>query len=232
MSVPNVVTELLTRPFHILEVSGWNLLLSSCDWGWLSQLIPLRCDNTRRWTNIALSSFWIFMQRSYTSSNLGMNEQFEIQTGLRLRMPSYAMWRRMDLVRMTFRRNVWPPSPGCIFSILHMEATRSSGPSVVTKFTRHHIPEHGILHSHRRENHKSSNAKASRWTRSSRVQHICLVSLSWTFQSLPGFLLPLNAVAWVRERTVPAERPPLAGTVCANYCGATWSAWRIPTTVF
>jgi hypothetical protein len=45
----------------------------------------------------------------------------------------------------------------------------------------------------------------------------------------------LNSVAWVRERNIPTERPPLAGEVSANFCGergATWSAWRIPTAVF
>jgi hypothetical protein len=29
----------------------------------------------------------------------------------------------------------------------------------------------------------------------------------------------LNSVAWVRERTVPTERPPLVGEVSANFCG-------------
>jgi hypothetical protein len=36
-----------------------------------------------------------------------------------------------------------------------MEATRSSETSVNNKATRRHIPEDGILHSHRRENLKS-----------------------------------------------------------------------------
>jgi hypothetical protein len=30
-----------------------------------------------------------------------------------------------------------------------------------------------------------------------------------------------TAVAWVRERTIPTERPPLVGEVSANFCG-----WR------
>jgi hypothetical protein len=32
-----------------------------------------------------------------------------------------------------------------------------------------------------------------------------------------------NSVAWVRERTIPTERPPLVGEVNANFCG-----WRVP----
>jgi hypothetical protein len=42
-----------------------------------------------------------------------------------------------------------------ISSTLKMEATHSSETSVCNKPTRHHIPEDGILHSHRRENLKS-----------------------------------------------------------------------------
>jgi hypothetical protein len=30
--------------------------------------------------------------------------------------------------------------------------------------------------------------------------------------------LRLNSVAWVRERTIPTERPPLASKVSANFC--------------
>jgi hypothetical protein len=44
-----------------------------------------------------------------------------------------------------------------------------------------------------------------------------------------------NSMVWVRERTIPTERPPLVGEVIANFLrivGATWSAWRIPTAVF
>jgi hypothetical protein len=29
----------------------------------------------------------------------------------------------------------------------------------------------------------------------------------------------LDSVAWVRERTIPIERPPLVGEVSANFCG-------------
>jgi hypothetical protein len=35
-------------------------------------------------------------------------------------------------------------------------------------------------------------------------------------------------MVWVRERTIPTERPPLVGEVIANFLqieGATWSAW-------
>jgi hypothetical protein len=29
----------------------------------------------------------------------------------------------------------------------------------------------------------------------------------------------LNSMVWVRERTIPTERPPLVGEVIANFCG-------------
>jgi hypothetical protein len=43
-------------------------------------------------------------------------------------------------------------------------------------------------------------------------------------------------VAWVRERTIPTDRPPFVGEVGDNFfffCGegATWLARRIPTAV-
>jgi hypothetical protein len=44
-----------------------------------------------------------------------------------------------------------------------------------------------------------------------------------------------NLVGWVRERTIPLERPPLVGEVSANFFriqGATWSAWWIPAAIF
>jgi hypothetical protein len=47
------------------------------------------------------------------------------------------------------------------FSTLKMEAIRSSEPSVHTRTTRRRITEDCILHSHRRENLKSSFALAT-----------------------------------------------------------------------
>jgi hypothetical protein len=46
---------------------------------------------------------------------------------------------------------------GYIYSTLDMEAVRSSETSVSTRHTQPHIPENGILHSHRRENLKFYN---------------------------------------------------------------------------
>jgi hypothetical protein len=43
-----------------------------------------------------------------------------------------------------------------------------------------------------------------------------------------------DAVAWVREWTIPTERPLLVGKVGASIWriqGATWSTWRFPTAV-
>jgi hypothetical protein len=50
-----------------------------------------------------------------------------------------------------------------------------------------------------------------------------------------ALLLYKNYMVWVRERTIPTERPPLIGEAIANFLrieGATWSAWRFPTAVF
>jgi hypothetical protein len=42
----------------------------------------------------------------------------------------------------------------------------------------------------------------------------------------------LNTVALVRERTIPTERPPLAGEIVSTSAeGVAWSAQRIPTVV-
>jgi hypothetical protein len=44
----------------------------------------------------------------------------------------------------------------------------------------------------------------------------------------------LNSMVWVREWTIPTERPPPVGEVIANFLrieGTTWPAWRIPTAV-
>jgi hypothetical protein len=42
-------------------------------------------------------------------------------------------------------------------------------------------------------------------------------------------------MVWVRDRAIPTERPPHVGEVISNFLrieGATWSAWRISTTIF
>jgi hypothetical protein len=36
-------------------------------------------------------------------------------------------------------------------------------------------------------------------------------------------MVAINSMVWVRERTIPTERPPLVGEVIANFCG-----WRVP----
>jgi hypothetical protein len=45
-------------------------------------------------------------------------------------------------------------------------------------------------------------------------------SLGW-YSSLAdkGHGVFINTMVWVRERTIPTERPPLVGEVIANFCG-------------
>jgi hypothetical protein len=50
--------------------------------------------------------------------------------------------------------NVVPNSP-ILATLMMMEALSYSGTSVLTRATRHDIPEDTVLHSHRRETHKS-----------------------------------------------------------------------------
>jgi hypothetical protein len=52
------------------------------------------------------------------------------------------------------------------FSALKMEAIRSSETSVHTRSTQRHIPEDGILHSHRCENLKSFKFRKDWFSRS------------------------------------------------------------------
>jgi hypothetical protein len=103
----------------------------------------------------------------------------------RWRMPSSGMWRRVDLVWIyvseegiasifrvehlrarnqceqvaaswaCLRPSAHTGSSLADFYTLKMEAIRSSETSVHTRSTRRHIPEGGILYSHRRENLKS-----------------------------------------------------------------------------
>jgi hypothetical protein len=82
------------------------------------------------------------------------------------------MWRRVILVRANVSEERVAPIIVFVHSVLQvlvtanvprslilfalmMEATRSYETSALSRATRRHIPEDGILHSHRRENHKS-----------------------------------------------------------------------------
>jgi hypothetical protein len=69
------------------------------------------------------------------------------------RMASSGMLRRVALRRLLVTANIVPSSP--ILVTLMMEALGFSETSLLPRATRRHIPEHGILHRHRRENLKS-----------------------------------------------------------------------------
>jgi hypothetical protein len=58
-----------------------------------------------------------------------------------------------DVLQLAVTANIVPSSP--ILITLIMEAIRSSEIAFLTTATRHHIPESGFLHSHRREILKS-----------------------------------------------------------------------------
>jgi hypothetical protein len=73
--------------------------------------------------------------------------------------------------RSTLPANVFPTSP--ILVTLMMEGIRSCKLSVLTGYTRHHIPGDDILHSHRRENLKLYLGIA-----------ILALSLSWSLVTL------------------------------------------------
>jgi hypothetical protein len=66
------------------------------------------------------------------------------------------------VLRLLVTANVVRSSP--ITDTLVMEAMYSSETSVLITAARHHIPENGILHSHRREDLKSYRANLNHWT--------------------------------------------------------------------
>jgi hypothetical protein len=65
-----------------------------------------------------------------------------------------------------------------------MEAMSSSETSVLTRAMRRHIPEHDILHSHRRENLKNSGSRH----RSRRCGYCCIVVGFRTDLEAPKFM--------------------------------------------
>jgi hypothetical protein len=69
------------------------------------------------------------------------------------------------------------------FSDLKMEAIRSSETSVHTRSARHHIPEDGILHSHRSENLKSC-------TENNPVSEVSCSARYWTMNKVQRLSSP------------------------------------------
>jgi hypothetical protein len=76
------------------------------------------------------------------------------------------MWRRVDLVwtdvsveRIASICKVEKSASGEHVATVKMDLIRSSESSVYTRSTRRHIPEDGILHSHRREDLRSYDKK-------------------------------------------------------------------------
>jgi hypothetical protein len=56
-------------------------------------------------------------------------------------------------------------------------------------------------------------------TRVAILYHLLLEDVSLTVLRVLVSKLKLNSMVWVRERTIPTERPPLVGEVIANLCG-------------
>jgi hypothetical protein len=68
-------------------------------------------------------------------------------------MESFSLTFLHSLRRLLVTASVVPSS--LIFVTLLMEAIRFSETSIITRTTLYHIPEDGILHSHRRKDLKS-----------------------------------------------------------------------------
>jgi hypothetical protein len=112
-------------------------------------------------TNILKNAvFWdVATCRSCSNRLFGGTYHLHLQgRKIRERGTNVSRWLQ-TLCEPMYGRNVSPRAHVCSsladFSTLKMKAIRSSETSVITRSTRRHIPEDGILHSHLRENLRS-----------------------------------------------------------------------------
>jgi hypothetical protein len=119
-----------------------------------------------------------------------------------------------------------------ISSTLKMEEIRSSETSVHTISTRHHIPEDGILHSHRRENLKSHIVTVlffvgrPLWRQDGSVFCICCWPLPARSSSYPSPLVLVTVFHCLRFETSFSSPPTTRGVTVELFDPASTLVWN------